>query len=290
MSGEIDVTIGYTPTDGVKWSNADLAAMINSGVWRVQAGAIGTRELADGSITSDKLDSTITAQLGLADGSVTTQKLADDCLSADATGRGKMADDFLSADATGLGKMQDGFLTADAAGRAKMADSFMTRAKQATEARIPNIADVLAFSVHRTANQTSIPLNTATQVQYNVETEDNGSKFDTGTYRWTPGQLGRATMSAYCELSGTGSANRGAQLLLYKNGAVYKVGPLLNWGYTSISPNVAVFPAYISCSNVIIDDAADYFEIFIVQTKIASETIIGGITKCYWDGHMTALE
>lgn len=74
---------------------------------------LGSYNLAFYNASTDKWQ--LLCSLTVPDGSVATAKLANNVLSADATGRGKM---------------QDGFLSADATGRAKMADKFVTLAKQ----------------------------------------------------------------------------------------------------------------------------------------------------------------
>jgi len=114
MSGEIDITAGYEfdEQNGEAITLTKLNQMVQEMIARIAAGGVGSRELADGSITSDKLDTDIQAQLGVADGSITTAKLVDNCLEDSATGRGKMEDGFLSADAAGRAKMEDGYVTA----------------------------------------------------------------------------------------------------------------------------------------------------------------------------------
>jgi len=82
MSGEIQITPGYT-FDEAGGENIDLSKLnrlVTDLVARLQAGAVTNRELADGTITADKLDADVAAQLGLADGSVTTSKIVDNAV------------------------------------------------------------------------------------------------------------------------------------------------------------------------------------------------------------------
>jgi microcystin-dependent protein len=97
MSGEIQITSNVTLADGVVVTPSLLRELITSLSAEILAGAVGSRELAPGSISEDKLDSTVRSQLGIPDGSITVAKLADGILSADATGRAKMADGFVTA-------------------------------------------------------------------------------------------------------------------------------------------------------------------------------------------------
>jgi hypothetical protein len=161
MSGEIKLTAGYEFDEaaGEAVDLAKLNSMVADAVAQVEEGAITNRELADGTISADKLDAEVEAQLGvpagsittakLVDGAVTTAKLADDAVTAAkiaagavdtaeladaAVETGKLADDVLSADATGRAKMADGFVTVDeladdAVETAKIKDGEVTLAK-----------------------------------------------------------------------------------------------------------------------------------------------------------------
>jgi hypothetical protein len=90
-SGEIEITpgrvLGATELITPQKLN-DLGVPIG----RVKQAAITARELADGSISSDKLDVNLEAQIGVADGSVTTSKIVDKNVTA-----AKLADDLMTA-------------------------------------------------------------------------------------------------------------------------------------------------------------------------------------------------
>jgi hypothetical protein len=90
-SGEIEITPGrvLNPTELITPQKLnDLGVPIA----RVKQAAITARELADGSISSDKLDVNLEAQIGVADGSVTTSKIVDKAVTAQ-----KVADDLMTA-------------------------------------------------------------------------------------------------------------------------------------------------------------------------------------------------
>ncbi|HVU38091.1 MAG TPA: phage tail protein [Opitutales bacterium] len=80
MSGELDITPGFQISgDGNTPVTVGMLNQLVQGILaRVAKAAITARELADGSISLDKLSADISAQLsaGLADGSVTANKLA----------------------------------------------------------------------------------------------------------------------------------------------------------------------------------------------------------------------
>lgn len=75
-SGEIEVTPGRVLSDEELVDNAKLNDL-GTPTLRIKEQAVTARELADGAITSDKLDMTLEAQLGVADGSVTTNKIVN---------------------------------------------------------------------------------------------------------------------------------------------------------------------------------------------------------------------
>ena len=75
-SGEIDLTPGLTLSEVEPVTNAKLNLLARPTL-RVKEFAITARELADGSISADKLDEDIAGQLGVPDNSVTTVKIVD---------------------------------------------------------------------------------------------------------------------------------------------------------------------------------------------------------------------
>jgi hypothetical protein len=119
MSGEIRIKAGQRFSEDDSVTVAKVNAMFAGMVATVRPGAIGTRELADGSVTAAKLSDAVASELAIADGSITTAKLADGCLSADDAGRAKMADGFvdstlLGALAVETAKIADGAVSATA--------------------------------------------------------------------------------------------------------------------------------------------------------------------------------
>ncbi|MEE8598265.1 MAG: hypothetical protein V3S69_01885 [Dehalococcoidales bacterium] len=81
MSGETTVEPGYLYNEITgEVNNLNKLNRLGNPTVRVNSGAIGTDELADGSVTSDKLDEDIIAQINadatIGDGSITTSKLA----------------------------------------------------------------------------------------------------------------------------------------------------------------------------------------------------------------------
>jgi len=219
MSGEIEVVApGYTFNEDSEEivTLGKLNKIVRDMVLKIMAGAITSRELADGAISSDKLADEIAAQMAIPNGSITTAKLAtgaldnsaagrlkmgdgflsadaggqakmaDAFLSADAAGQAKMADGFLAANAAGQAKMADGFLSADAAGRAKMADAFLTAAKLVARAGLCTMAQRLAFHAYLSTPQVFPAAGQEMLVNLDAEKFDSGSCFSTTTHLYTP--------------------------------------------------------------------------------------------------------
>ena len=96
MSGEVQISIGRKLVNGEVLTYSTIQDILDSLTAAVLAGSLTARELADGTIPESKLSTAVRSQLGLPDGTVTTAKLADGCLTADATGRAKMADGYIT--------------------------------------------------------------------------------------------------------------------------------------------------------------------------------------------------
>jgi len=90
-SGEIEITPGRV-LGALELITPDKLNDLGVPIARVKQAAITARELADGSISSDKLDVNLEAQIGVADGSVTTTKIVDKNVTA-----AKIADDLITA-------------------------------------------------------------------------------------------------------------------------------------------------------------------------------------------------
>jgi hypothetical protein len=96
MGGTITIASGFELADGEVLTTSKLNRMVGELAARVDADAIGTRELADGSIPLSKLASDLQADIGVSDGAISTAKLEDGCLAASGTGRAKMAAGFVT--------------------------------------------------------------------------------------------------------------------------------------------------------------------------------------------------
>jgi hypothetical protein len=126
MGGTVTLTQGFTLPAGEALTTSKINRLAAELTARVDEGAVGTTELADGSIPIEKLDASLQTQVGVEDGSIGTAKLAAGCLSADATGRAKMADGFVTADELADGAVVEGKIGAAAVTAGKLATGIAT--------------------------------------------------------------------------------------------------------------------------------------------------------------------
>lgn len=97
-SGNIKITPGFlfNETEGELLTYEKLNRILGDAVLRVAASAITAREIADGTITADKLAENIAAQFGVGDGAVTTAKLANNAVTSEKILDGTITNDDLA--------------------------------------------------------------------------------------------------------------------------------------------------------------------------------------------------
>jgi hypothetical protein len=287
MSGEIDITTGYTFANNETITLVKLNQLVTAMVLRIAAGAVGTREIADGVITADKLDAVISAQLGLPDGVITLAKLAAGVLENSAAGRLKMADGFLSADAGGLAKMADGYFAATAAARAKFAAAFVTAAMMASGAAVPPSTDLDLIRVTANAAQ-SIPNNTETVLQFPNKTLDVSSRFNAtggtvgGILAWSYLPLHAGNYSMFIQgtlsMASVPSDGCGAYVRLYKNGAEVAIG------YQRVEKAGSQTISLVDTQAA--NGSTDYFTVKILQDSGIAQPIDSWRGRTIWAAHL----
>lgn len=113
MSGEVELSAGYVFAEGEILTIAKLRAAVEGLVARVAAGVITERELADGSISLDKLAADVVGSVVIPDGAVTSDKISNAAvtpakIASDAVDRTKLASNVVG---TGLVQNGDGSLS-----------------------------------------------------------------------------------------------------------------------------------------------------------------------------------
>ncbi len=145
---------------------------------------------------------------------------------------------------------------------------------------LPNYTDTKAFDVYNAGSQ-SIPASTATKVVLDTEVYDPATTFDAVTNsRWVPGVTGIAQVHAAVGMTNM-DLGRDCWVAIYKNGVQY--GRLKTRLYTAANSNDPIIPV---SGLVLIDNIADYIELYVRQASTTSETLTGG--KCFLSGMMIA--
>jgi FlaG/FlaF family flagellin (archaellin) len=134
-----------------------------------------------------------------------------------------------------------------------------------------------SFSAVLTSNMTGFPSNSNSKVTVNVEEWDDGGYYDATNSKWTP-PAGKGRISASVYFSSGLVDQAQYQVVLYKNGAAYKVlETTLGSGTTGTGPNgSASFSA----------NGTDYFELFAYKGGAGTGTILADPTITYFQGEM----
>ena len=132
------------------------------------------------------------------------------------------------------------------------------------------------FRAFRDSSAQSITINTATKIQFNAETWDTDSCFDSTTnYRFTANKAGYYQFNTTVAFDTTGAVNRN-ELYFYKNGSI------------NIRVNDDSAPsAYgtMSGSAIInLNGTTDYVEVYVVLGAATTREIANGTTKTCFDG------
>lgn len=185
--------------------------------------------------------------------------------------------DYVSATDKVLGRVTVGEgaieeITCTAAGRALLDDADAAAQLVTLGLTFPK------FSANKNeTNQTGVVTTTWTKVTFTTEEYDDGGTYDAANSKWVPGKLGKAIISA-CAFWTTAPNETTIYIGIYKNGVVYKyiAGRLSGDGD---------FPSLIT-RDVLIDNVADYFEIYVFQLSGSDKIISGAIAATYFTGYM----
>ena len=126
------------------------------------------------------------------------------------------------------------------------------------------------FSARQTNNQ-SIANSTYVKVEFPTEIADSGSVYDNSSnYRFTPGVVGKYIIGAQVTMKDM-SIDKKVQLAIYENGSNMNSGQAASMTQTSINENITVqFNLLLD-----VDNASDYYEVYIFQNKGSSQEIRG---------------
>jgi hypothetical protein len=127
-------------------------------------------------------------------------------------------------------------------------------------------------------DQGGVVTATETKVTFGTEEYDIGSKFASST--WTPGKLGAVHITAKLTLT-VPIDTAGLRIMIYKNGAEVR--------RSSITFNgTGIQQGSMLASDLIVDNVADYFEIYAHHTCGSNKIINGGTFQTWFTGHFLA--
>jgi hypothetical protein len=136
-----------------------------------------------------------------------------------------------------------------------------------------------AFRANRITSNQVIATATVTKVQFNGETFDTNSCFDSTTnYRFTPNVAGYYQLQSCLQTDNFASGY--IEIYIYKNGAAIS--------FSNTSPVSPANPS-ISISDVLFaNGSTDYFEIYIRQNSGTNKNIYAGSAPayCWFSGSM----
>lgn len=124
-----------------------------------------------------------------------------------------------------------------------------------------------AFSAYVSANQT-IPATTFTKANFDAESFDTDSCYDTTNKRFTPTTAGKYFVNATTDINATGTT----EARLYKNGSVQA-----SLFYKSQGAEEITNGGYL----VDMNGSTDYLEIFIYVTA-GTRSLVSGSSSSYW--------
>lgn len=149
---------------------------------------------------------------------------------------------------------------------------------------VGDMANALAFRAYKAAAQ-SVSASSWTKLRFDTEDYDSGSKYDHVTnYRYTPVTLGIYHLSA-CGVFPMSYTQRGGVIAIYKNGSVYAIGSQGTWGYDAASSTRI---NSVVSTDVEVDNAADYFEVYARHYSTSSVSMTGGSWAMYFTGRLVA--
>ena len=128
------------------------------------------------------------------------------------------------------------------------------------------------FCANINGNQ-EVSANAFTTLQFNQESSDSGSCFDTSTYRFTPNVAGRYYISGFIR-SGESEDHDNFQLAIYKNGNQTRLSNLRHLHYHT---------AHID-GLIEMNGSSDYVELKLSHDRSGASTIIGDAIQSQFQG------
>jgi hypothetical protein len=132
------------------------------------------------------------------------------------------------------------------------------------------------FRAFRDSSDQTITINTATKIQFNAETWDTDSCFDSTTnYRFTANKAGYYQFNTTLAFDTTGAVGRN-ELFFYKNGAA-------NTRVVD-GPTPQAYGQMGGSAIIYLNGTTDYVEVYVILGAATTRAINFGTTKTMFDG------
>ena len=135
-------------------------------------------------------------------------------------------------------------------------------------------ANTPAFRAYMGSTQT-ISTTSGTKLNFDTESYDIGSNYDTSNYRFTPTTAGKYLITASIRLSGNVTITN-CQLYIYKNGSVYNRS---TQGFNGDSS-----PMLTNTDTVEMNGSSDYIELYFYHNQGSNLDISGSVQNTYFNG------
>jgi len=130
-----------------------------------------------------------------------------------------------------------------------------------------------AFRAYMGSTQT-ISTASGTKLNFNTESYDTGSNYDTSNYRFTPTTAGKYLVTTSVRLSGAVTITN-VQLYIYKNGSVYNRS---TQGFNGDSG-----PMITNTDTVEMNGSSDYIEMYFYHNQGSNLDISGSAQNTYFN-------
>ena len=131
-----------------------------------------------------------------------------------------------------------------------------------------------AFRAYMGATQT-ISTASGTKLNFNTESYDTGSNYDTSNYRFLPTTAGKYLITASVRLSGAVTITN-VQLYIYKNGSMYNRN---TQGFNGDSS-----PMITNTDTIEMNGSSDYIEMYFYHNQGSNLDISGSVSNTYFNG------
>lgn len=131
-----------------------------------------------------------------------------------------------------------------------------------------------AFRAYMGSTQT-ISTASATKLNFDTESYDTGSNYDTSNYRFTPTTAGKYLVTTSVRLSGAVTITN-VQLYIYKNGSVYNRS---TQGFNGDSGQMIT-----NTDTVEMNGSSDYIEMYFYHNQGSNLDISGSAQNTYFNG------